>query len=330
MPVTTNMVMPKIEREAVATNYGKFVISPLERGYGITVGNALRRVLLSSLEGAAVTSIRITDVPHEFSEIPGVREDVLQLMLNLKQLRMIMHEGDSSRLRIEVEGEGVVTAADIIAPAEIEIVNPELYLFTVDDDNASMEIEMNVQRGRGYSPSDERGRLPIGELPTDAIFSPVRKVRYDVGQARVGQDTSFDRLEMEIWTDGTIKPEEALSRSAQLLMAHVKDLAGVTEESLTLAAEEEEEPAIDSEVYETPIENLDLSVRVFNSLKRTGITTIGEVLDMLDKGEEAMLAIRNFGEKSLEELTERLHEKGYLEEEEEEAEDEAEPEPVAE
>lgn len=330
MPVTTNMVMPKIEREAVATNYGKFVISPLERGYGITVGNALRRVLLSSLEGAAVTSIRITDVPHEFSEIPGVREDVLQLMLNLKELRMIMHEGDSSRLRIEVEGEGVVTAADIIAPAEIEIVNPELYLFTVDDDKASMEIEMNVQRGRGYSPSDERGRLPIGELPTDAIFSPVRRVRYDVGQARVGQDTSFDRLEMEIWTDGTIKPEQALSRSAQLLMAHVKDLAGVTEESLTLAAEEEEEPKIASEVYETPIENLDLSVRVFNSLKRTGITTVGEVLDMLDKGPEAMLAIRNFGEKSLEELKERLHEKGYLEEEEEGAEGEAEPEPVAE
>ncbi|MDX1600246.1 MAG: DNA-directed RNA polymerase subunit alpha [Anaerolineales bacterium] len=324
------MVMPKIEREAVATNYGKFVISPLERGYGITVGNALRRVLLSSLEGAAVTSIRITDVPHEFSEIPGVREDVLQLMLNLKELRMIMHEGDSARLRIEVEGEGVVTAADIIAPAEIEIVNPELYLFTVDDDKASMEIEMNVQRGRGYSPSDERGRLPIGELPTDAIFSPIRRVRYDVGQARVGQDTSFDRLEIEIWTDGTIKPEEALSRSAQLLMAHVKDLAGVTEESLTLAAEEEEEPKIASEVYETPIENLDLSVRVFNSLKRTGITTVGEVLDMLDKGPEAMLAIRNFGEKSLEELKERLHEKGYLEDEEEEAEEEAEPEPVAE
>lgn len=331
MPVTTNMVMPKIEREAVATNYGKFVISPLERGYGITVGNALRRVLLSSLEGAAVTSIRITDVPHEFSEIPGVREDVLQLMLNLKELRMIMHEGDSARLRIEVEGEGVVTAADIIAPAEIEIVNPELYLFTVDDDKASMEIEMNVQRGRGYSPSDERGRLPIGELPTDAIFSPIRRVRYDVGQARVGQDTSFDRLEIEIWTDGTIKPEEALSRSAQLLMAHVKDLAGVTEESLTLAAEEEEEPKIASEVYETPIENLDLSVRVFNSLKRTGITTVGEVLDMLEKGPEAMLAIRNFGEKSLEELKERLHEKGYLEDEEEEAEEEdAEPEPVAE
>ncbi len=333
MPVTTNMVMPKIERDAVATNYGKFVISPLERGYGITIGNALRRVLLSSLQGAAVTSIRVSDVPHEFSEIPGVREDVLQLMLNLKQLRMILHEGDSSRLRIEVEGEGVVTAADIIAPAEVEIVNPELYLFTVDDDKTSMELEMNVQRGRGYSPSDERGRLPIGELPTDAIFSPVQKVRYDVGQARVGQDTSFDRLEIEIWTDGTIKPEQALSRSAQLLMAHVKDLAGVTEESLTLAAEEEEEPKIASEVYEIPIENLDLSVRVFNSLKRTGITTVGEVLDMLDKGPEAMLAIRNFGEKSLEELKERLGEKGYLEDEEEqedEEEGEEEAEPVAE
>lgn len=334
MPVTTNMVMPKIEREAVAQNYGKFVISPLERGFGITVGNALRRVLLSSLEGAAVTSIRISEVSHEFSAIPGVREDVLQLMLNIKQLRLILHEGDSARLRIEVEGEGVVTAADIIAPAEVEIVNPELYLFTVDDDDAKLEIEMNVQRGRGYSPSDERGRLPIGELPTDAIFSPVARVSHFVGQARVGQDTSFDRLSVEIWTDGTIKPEQALSKSAQILMAHIKDLAGVTEESLTLAAAEEEEPKIASEVYETPIENLDLSVRVFNSLKRTGITTVGEVLDMLDKGPEAMLAIRNFGEKSLEELKERLHEKGYLEDEEEaEAEGEeaeAEPEAVAE
>lgn len=318
MPVTTNMVMPKIEREAVAQNYGKFAVSPLESGYGITVGNALRRVLLSSLEGAAVTSVRITDVPHEYSGMPGVREDVLQLMLNIKQLRLLLHEADSSRLRIEVQGEGVVTAADIIAGAEVEIINPELYLFTVDDDKARLEIEMNVQRGRGYSPSDERGRLPIGELPTDAIFSPVKRVRYEVGQARVGQDTSFDRLMIEIWTDGTVKPEEALSRSAQIMRAHLKDLAGVTEESLTLAAAEEEEPKIASEVYETPIENLDLSVRVFNSLKRTGITTVGEVIDMLEKGPDAMLAIRNFGEKSLDELKERMSEKGYLDEDEEE------------
>jgi DNA-directed RNA polymerase subunit alpha len=315
--VTTNLVMPKIEREAVARNYGKFVISPLEAGYGITIGNALRRILLSSLDGAAVTSIRITDVPHEFSEIPGVREDVLQFMLNLKKLRLIIHEGDSARLRLEVKGEGVVTAADIIAPAEIEIVNPELYLLTVDDDKAYLEIEMNVDRGRGYSPSDERGRLPIGELPTDAIFNPVRRVNYEVGRARVGQDTSFDRLIMEIWTDGTIKPEEALSSSAQILMAHLRDIGGVTEESLMIAAQEEEEPRVANEVYETPIENLDLTVRVFNSLKRTGITNVGEVLDMLEKGEEAMLSIRNFGEKSLEELKERLMEKGYLNEDSE-------------
>lgn len=318
MPVSTNMVMPKIEREAVARNYGKFIISPLESGYGITIGNALRRVLLSSLEGAAVSSVRITDVPHEFSDIPGVREDVLQLMLNIKQLRLKLHDVDSARLRIEVQGEGVVTAADIAAPAEVEIINPELYLFTVDDDKARLEIEMNAERGRGYSPSDERGRLPIGELPTDAIFSPVTRVRYDVGQARVGQDTSFDRLMIEIWTDGTIKPEEALSMSSQIVMAHLRDLSGVTEESLMLAAAEEEEPKMASEVYETPIENLDLSVRVFNSLKRTGITNVGEVLDMLEKGQDAMLSIRNFGEKSLDELKDRLKEKGYLDTEDEE------------
>ena len=315
MALTTNMVMPKIEREAVARNYGKFIISPLENGYGVTVGNALRRVLLSSLEGSAATSIRISEVSHEFSEIPGVREDVLQVMLNIKELRLILHEGDSARLRIEVQGEGVMTGADIIVPAEVEIVNPELYLFTVDADGAQFEIELNVERGRGYSPSDERGRLPIGELPTDAIFSPVRKVNFEVGQARVGQDTTFDRLIMEIWTDGTIKPEDALSMGASILMAHLRDLAGVTEESLMEAATREEEPKMASEVYEIPIENLDLSVRVFNSLKRTGITSVGEVLDMLEKGPDAMLSIRNFGEKSLDELKERLAEKGYLDEE---------------
>lgn len=323
MSVTGTMVMPKIEREAVARNYGKFVISPLESGYGITVGNALRRILLSSLDGAAVTSIRISDVSHEFSDIPGVREDVLQVMLNVKQLRLMLHEGETARLRLEVQGEGVVTAADVLAPAEVEIVNPELYLFTVDDDKARLEIEMTVGRGRGYSPSDERGRLPIGELPTDAIYGPVRRVHFEVGRARVGQDTSYDRLMMEIWTDGALKPEQALSRSAQILMAHLRDIAGVTEESLMAAAAHEEAPKKASEMYDIPIENLDLSVRVFNSLKRTGITTVGEVLDMLEKGSEAMLSIRNFGEKSLDELKERLREKGYLE-------DQGEPAPAAE
>lgn len=316
----TNMVTPKIEREAEARNYGKFIISPLERGYGITLGNALRRVLLSSLEGVAVTSLRIADVQHEFSDIPGVREDVIRVMLQIKQLRMKLYDVDTARLHLEVRGGGVVTAADIIAPPEVEIVNPDLYLFTVDDNKANLEIEMSVELGRGYSPADERGgHMPIGELPVDAIFSPVRRVNWEVGYARVGQSTNYDKLIMEIWTDGTVGPEEALSTSAKILIDHLRHLAGVSEETLTAIAEEEEEASrLTSEMIETPIENLDLSVRVFNSLKRTGITTVGEVLELLEKGDEAVMSIRNFGEKSLEELRTKMREKGYLDEGEEE------------
>jgi DNA-directed RNA polymerase subunit alpha len=313
------MVTPKIEREAEARNYGKFVISPLERGYGVTLGNALRRVLLSSLDGAAISSIRIADVQHEFADIPGVREDVIRLMLQIKQLRMIMQDVDTARLHLEVHGAGAVTAADIIAPPEIEIVNPDLYLFTVDDNDTDLEIELTVDKGRGYSPADDRtGRLPIGELPVDAIYSPVRRVNWKVGYARVGQSTNYDSLIMEIWTDGTVNPEETLSTSAKLLIEHLRHLAGVSEESLATITEEEEEGSrLTSEMIETPIENLDLSVRVFNSLKRTGITTVGEVLELLEKGDEAVMSIRNFGEKSLDELRQKMHEKGYLEEEEE-------------
>lgn len=322
----TNMVTPKIEREAEARNYGKFVISPLERGYGITLGNSLRRVLLSSLEGVAVTSIRIADVQHEFSEIPGVREDVIRVMLQIKLLRMKMFDVDTARLHLEVRGAGIVTAADIIAPPEVEIVNPDLYLFTVDESDTSLEIEMSAERGRGYSPADERGgRLPIGELPVDAIFSPVRRINWEAGYARVGQSTNYDKLMMEIWTDGTIGPEEALSTSSKIMIEHLRHLAGVSEESLTVIAQEEEESSrLTSEMIETPIENLDLSVRVFNSLKRTGITTVGEVLELLEKGDEAVMSIRNFGEKSLDELRTKMYDKGYLEDEEEEGEEEAE------
>jgi DNA-directed RNA polymerase subunit alpha len=286
----------------------------LERGYGITLGNALRRVLLSSLEGAAVTSIRITDVQHEFSEIPGVREDVIRVMPQIKKLRMILHDVDTARIHLEVRGSGVVTAADIIAPPEVEVVNPELYLFTVDDRDTPLEIEMTVELGRGYSPADERtGRLPIGELPVDAIHNSVRRVNWDVSSARVGQSTDYDRLVIEIWTDGTIGPEAALSTSAKLIIDHLRHLAGVSEESLTVVTEvEEEEDGLTSEIIETPIESLDLSVRVFNSLKRTGITTIGEVINLMEKGEEAVLSIRNFGDKSLQELQLRMVEKGYL------------------
>ena len=180
MTVTNNMVLPKIEGENLSRNYGKFIVSPLESGYGITLGNALRRVLLASLEGAAVSSIRVSDVSHEFSDIPGVKEDMTQVLLQVKQLRLILHEGESARLRLEVQGEGTVTAADVICPSEVEIVNPDLYLFTVDNDKAKLEIEMTVQAGRGYSPAEERGRLPIGEVPVDAIYSPIKRVNFDV------------------------------------------------------------------------------------------------------------------------------------------------------
>jgi DNA-directed RNA polymerase subunit alpha len=308
------MVTPKVEREAEARNYGKFVISPLERGYGVTLGNALRRVLLSSLEGAAVTSIRISDVLHEFSDIPGVREDVIQVTLQIKQLRLMLHDADSAHLHLDVRGEGVVTAADIQAPAEVEIVNPDLYLFTVDDSRTRLEIDLTVERGRGYSPSSERsGRLPIGELPVDAIYTPVKRVNYTVGSARVGQSTNYDRLVLEIWTDGTLAPEKALGASSKILIDHLRFISGISEETLVIGVEKETTGSrLTSEAAETPIENLDLSVRVFNSLKRTGITTVGDVLDLLEKGDEAVMSIRNFGEKSLDELRQKMREKGFL------------------
>jgi len=310
------MVMPKIEREAEARNYGKFVISPLEHGYGVTLGNALRRVLLSSLEGAAVTSIRIVDVLHEFSDIAGVREDVLQVMLQVKQLRLSMEGVDTIRMHLEVRGEGVVTAADIIAPPEITIINPDLYLFTADSSKARLDIEFTVERGRGYAPSNERGRMPIGELPVDAIFGPVKRINWEVQSARVGQSTNFDKLVFEIWTDGAIAPESALSAAAKILIEHLRYVAGISEETLSIALEKEISGShLTSEVAETPVESLDLSVRVFNSLKRTGILTVGDVLELLEKGDQAVMSIRNFGEKSLEELRLKMREKGYLKDE---------------
>jgi len=309
------MVMPKIEREAEARNYGKFVISPLERGYGVTVGNALRRVLLSSLEGAAVSSVRITDVLHEFSDIPGVREDVIQVMLQIKQLRLKLNGVDSTRMHLEVRGEGMVTAADIIAPSDVEIINPDLYLFTVNSAKTRLDIEFTVERGRGYSPANERaGHLPIGELPVDAIYSPVKRVNWEVNNARVGQSTNYDKLTIEIWTDGTVSPEKALSTAAKTMIEHLRYIAGVSEETLIVTMDKDVPGGsrLSSEVAETPVEALDLSVRVFNSLKRTGITTVGDVLDLLEKGDQAVMSIRNFGEKSLDELRQKMREKGFL------------------
>ena len=308
-----NFVLPQIECEVGTQNYGRFVISPLENGYGTTIGNALRRVLLSSLSGAAVTSIRVSDVPHEFSTIPGVREDMMLLLLSIKQIRFKLFTEEPMRLRLAVQGEGIVTAGDLICPPEVEVINPEQYLFTVDDPDAMLDIEMTVEVGRGYSPSEERGKLPIGELPVDAIFSPIRRANFDVEPARVGQMTNFDSLMLEIWTDGTMRPEEALDQSAQLLMRHLSLFANV--EAIVVEEEPvaEEEEGIAGHLYDTPIEELDLSVRVYNCLKRTGVTKVGEVLEKIAKGTDEMLSIRNFGQKSLDELEEKLAAKGFME-----------------
>jgi len=308
---------PKVERLDLGRNSGKFSFSPLERGFGVTVGNALRRVLLSSLEGVAVTSVHIENVLHEFSNIPGVREDAIEFMLQIKQLRMKLYDVDSARVTLDIKGEGTVTAADIICPPEVEIVNPELYLFTVDDKNAHIEMTLTVETGRGYLPAGERSeRLPIGDLPVDAIFTPVKRVNWSVENARVGQSTNYDKLVMEIWTDGTISPEKAMIDAAHILIKHLSYIAGVSEEMFVAPTPVVEVVShISSETAEMPIENLDLTVRVFNSLKRTGITTVGDVIELLEKGDEAVLSIRNFGDKSLVELKAKMIEKGYIEQE---------------
>jgi len=284
----------------------------MESGYGITVGNSLRRVLLSSLEGAAITSVQVRGIHHEFSTIPHVREDMTSLLLNLKQVRFrfIDEVEDQSRLHLEVKGEGVVVAGDIVCPPIVEVVNPELYLLTTDSPDADLEMEMTVARGRGYSPAEERGKLPVAEIPTDAIFSPIRKVNYKLERARIGQVSNFDRLIIDVWTDGTITPAEALSTGAQILAKHMAVIAEFGD--VTVEVEPEvEESRIPERIAETNIEDLDLSVRAFNCLKRAGITKVGEILEKLERDEEELLAIRNFGQKSLDELKENLEAKGY-------------------
>ncbi len=304
------MVLPRIEVEAISQNYGHFVISPLESGYGITLGNALRRVLLSSLEGAAVTSIRISGIHHEFSSIPYVREDTTQLILNVKQIRLKSRSEDPVRIHLEVTSEGPVTAGDIVPQPEIEIVNPDLYLLTADSNDVDMDIEMVVEVGRGYSPAEERTRLPLGEIPVDAIFSPVRKAAYRVERTRIGQQTDYDKLNLEIWTDGTLSPETALRESAKILVQHLGLLAGA--EAVSVEPAKQEEHGIPPRINDAPIEELELTVRAYNCLKRAGITKVGEILRRMEKGEEEMLAIRNFGKKSLDELVDKLREKNYL------------------
>ncbi len=304
-------VLPKVEVDVNTEQYGRYIIGPLEGGYGVTLGNSLRRVMLSSLEGAAISAVRITDIPHEFTSIPGVREDVIQLMLRLKQVRLTMEGEGPQYMTLRVEGEGVVTAGDIIAPPEIEILNPDLYLFTVDSEETHLDFEFTVEKGRGYVPAEDRERMPIGVLPVDAIFTPIRRVNYEMEPARVGQLTNYDRLTMEVWSDGRVQPLDALKEAARILVKHLRLIAGAEMEEEVEAEEEEEEEAIPHAAYATPIEDLELGVRVYNALKRTGISNVGEILEMLARGEDALLAIRNFGEKSLAELLGQLEEKGF-------------------
>lgn len=312
-----DLVYPRIERDIITRTYGRFIISPLEKGFGITVGNALRRVILGSLSGAAVSSIRVTGIHHEFSSIPGAKEDMTQLILNIKQLRLKSYSEDPIRMRVNARGEGKVCAADIQVPSQVEIINPELHLLTLDSEETAVEVEMTVQRGRGYSPADERGRLPIDEIPIDAIYSPVRRVRFDIERVRFGMErerygssADYDKLILGIWTDGTVNPDDALNEASGILMKHFQLTASVGELPEEPVIIEEDEGIPDS-VADRPIEDLGLQVRAFNCLKRAGITTIGEVLERLQKGRDEMLAIRNFGEKSLQELLTSLKEKGY-------------------
>jgi DNA-directed RNA polymerase subunit alpha len=319
-------VLPKIECEASTKSYGKFTISPLETGYGVTIGNALRRVLLSSLSGAAVTSLRVSGIHHEFTPIPNAKEDMTALVLNVKKLRLRFFAEEPVRLMLSTRGKSEVTAADIDCPPDVEIINPELHILTLDSADTELDIEFLVERGRGYSPAEERDGLPIGQIPVDAIFSPVIKTSYSVARTRVGQVTDYDHLVVEIWTDGTVRPAEALSTAAQILVRHLTPISSFSEvQPDELEEAVEERAGIPNKVYDTPIEVLELSMRAYNCLKRAGITKVGEVLEKLSRGQgKELLAIRNFGQKSFAELMEKLTEKGFVPEESEEEEDESE------
>ncbi|NPV54039.1 MAG: DNA-directed RNA polymerase subunit alpha [Firmicutes bacterium] len=283
--------------------HGKFVIEPLERGYGITLGNSLRRVLLSSLPGAAVTSVKIDGVLHEFSTIPGVVEDTTDIILNLKELLLRLYVDEPKVIRVEAEGEGEVTAADIIADPDVEILNPDLHIATLEKDGR-LFMEITVDKGRGYVPAERRklGQA-IGVIPVDSIYSPVVKANYAVENTRVGQVTDYDRLILEIWTDGSISPKEAISLAARILREHLTLFVNLTESpgGVEIMVEREEEGK--DKAMEMTIEELDLSVRSYNCLKRAGINTVEE---LTKRTEEDMMKVRNLGKKSLEEVKAKL------------------------
>jgi DNA-directed RNA polymerase subunit alpha len=304
--------VPKITHEEVTENRGVFVIEPLDRGFGYTFGNSLRRVLLSSLEGAAVTSVKLEGVAHEFTTLPGVREDVTDVILNLKQLVCLLH-GDSPEVEVRLtkKGAGTVTAADIEAPADLEILNPELEIANLSD-KGRLEITLTIGRGRGYVPSElNRGpQHTIGVIPVDSIFSPVRRVSYDVEAARVGQRTDYDKLRLDITTDGSLDPKDALGQAAEILirqLAIFTDIERIEGFGEAAAAEAAAEPSLAHGMENFPIEELELGVRSYNCLKRVGIETIG---DLVSKSDAELSSIPNFGRKSIEEVKETLQQHG--------------------
>jgi DNA-directed RNA polymerase subunit alpha len=303
---------PRIETAEMKPDgtYGKFILGPLERGYGTTLGNSLRRVLLSSLPGVAVTSIKIDGVQHEFSTVPGVKEDVTEIVLNIKGLTAKIHGESPKTVYIEAEGEGQVTAGDIKADSEVEILNPAMHIATLDQ-GAKLYMEIVLDKGRGYTPA-ERNKANIqnnvGAIPVDSIFTPVLKVNYAVENARVGQITDYDKLSLEVWTDGTITVKEAVSLAAKILNEHLNLFVDLSEEAVNAEIMVEKDDKGNEKVLEMTIEELDLSVRSFNCLKRAGINTVG---DLINKSEDDMMKVRNLGKKSLEEVIYKLNSLGF-------------------
>ncbi|MCF6139446.1 DNA-directed RNA polymerase subunit alpha [Pseudalkalibacillus berkeleyi] len=301
---------PRIETVELSDDatYGKFVVEPLERGYGITLGNSLRRILLSSLPGAAATSVQINGVLHEFSTIDGVVEDVTTVILSLKKLALKIYSEEEKTLEIDVQGPGVVTAADITHDSDVEVLNPDLHIATLSKD-AHLQMKITAVRGRGYVPAEgnKSEEQAIGVIPIDSIFTPVSRVNYQVENTRIGQVTNYDKLTLDVWTDGSIRPEEAVSLGAKIVTEHLNIFVGLTDQAQKAEIMVEKEEDQKEKVLEMTIEELDLSVRSYNCLKRAGINTVQE---LTQKSEEDMMKVRNLGKKSLEEVQEKLEELG--------------------
>ena len=299
---------PKLECVEMSENYGRFVVEPLERGFGMTLGNSMRRVLLNSLPGVAATSIRIDGVLHEFSTIEGVKEDVTEIVLNLKGLICKLHSQGPKKVVIDAAGECEVTAGDILPDSDVEIINPELHLATLDE-NGKLHMEIMLDHGRGYVVADRNKRpdMPIGEIAVDSIYTPITKVNFTVENTRVGQITDYDKLTLEIWTNGSIKPDEAASYAAKILTEHLMLFINLTDRIQGVEIMVEKEESKKEKILEMNIEDLDLSVRSYNCLKRAGINTVEE---LVQRDEDEMMKVRNLGRKSLEEVQQKLAQLG--------------------